>query len=157
MSPAPKSKILIIIIGILLVANIILIALLVLKQNTKKGMRGDRFMMITLFLKNDMVFNNEQLHQYDSINTQHRIKMKTLFDGIQKEKEEQFKKLTEAQFSDIAINTTAELSSNKQKEVEFIMLHHFKDIRDLCTPQQLPKFDSLFYKVLDRRGGEMKK
>ena len=27
----------------------------------------------------------------------------------------------------------------------------------LCTPEQLPKFDSLFGKVLNRRGGEEQK
>ena len=153
----PKSRILVIIISILLVTNIILIAILVFKPVAKRGIRGDKFAMITAFLQNDMAFSKDQLHLYDSLNIQHRLKMKSLFDEIRKDKELQFKKLTAAAFNDTAISNTAELSSNKQSAVELAIFYHFKNIRDLCTPQQLPKFDSLFYKALNKRNEEIKK
>lgn len=157
MSPAPKSKILLILIGILLVTNIILVGLVVLKPNQRKGIRGDKFGMISSFLQNEMAFNKEQLQQYDSLNRRHRLQMKVVFDSMRKDKELQFKKLTAENFSDSAINTTADISGKKQKAVELVMFNYFKNIRNLCSPQQLPKFDSMFYKTLNKRNEEMKK
>lgn len=157
MSQAPKNRILLIIIGILLLTNIVLIATLVLKPTPKKGMRGDRYSMIANFLQNELKFNKIQLQQYDSLNTQHRIKMKSLFDSLKKDREIQFKELSAQHFSDSAINTTAINTSNKQANIERVMLHHLKEIRELCTPQQLPKFDSLFYKAFNKKNEDQKK
>ena len=157
MSPAPRSRLLLILIGILLVTNIILIGLLVLKPIQKKGIRGDKFGMITSFLQNEMAFSKTQLKQYDSLNNGHKLQMKVLFDSIRKDKALQFKKLTAENFSDSAISTTAELASRKQKGIELVMFTYFKNIRNLCSPQQLPKFDSLFYKALNKKNEEMKK
>ena len=157
MNLTPKNRILLIIIGILLISNIALITTLVLKPGAKKGMRGDRFSMITTFLQNEIDFSKYQMQQYNSLNTEHRLKMKALFDQLKKDKEVQLKVLSAQQFNDSAIIKTAVLFSNKQIDIETAMLHHFKDIRAICTPQQLPKFDSLFYKIPGRRNENIKK
>jgi periplasmic protein CpxP/Spy len=158
MTTQSKSKILITIIGILLIANIALVSFYFLTRPVaKKGLRADRAAMISTFLKNDLGFNQEQLKQYDSLSSQHRITIKAMFDEIRKEKENEFKQLTRDNFSDSSINNTATLFSAKQKEIEITMFKHFKDIRNICTPQQQPKFDSLFYKMLNKRNGERKK
>jgi protein CpxP len=158
MNAQPKNKILLIIIGILLLANLALISFFIInKAAAKKGMRRDRNAMITEFLQKDIGFNQQQLHQYDSLNGQHRIKIKAMFDEIRNDKEQQFKQLTIDNFSDSSINNTAALSAGKQKEIEIVVYKHFKDIRNLCTPQQQPKFDSLFYKVLNKKNDNRKK
>ena len=157
MATQPKSKILLLIIAILLIANIVLVAFFVLKPAPKKGGRGDRYEMIAAFLQHDIGFSKEQLQQYDTLNAHHRTKIKGMFDAIRKDKDSQFKQLTINHFSDSAIVSTAGLSVNKQNEIEVAMLRHFKDIRDLCTPQQQPAFDSLFYKVISKKNDDPKK
>lgn len=158
MSTQSKNKILLVIIGILLITNVALVSFYSLsKPVEKKGMRPDKTAMISAFLKNELKFNQTQLTQYDSLGNQHRILIKAKFDAIRKEKETEFTQLTRDNFSDSSINNTAVLFSAKQKEIEIIMFNYFKDIRNLCTPEQQPKFDSLFYKMLTKKNDERKK
>lgn len=158
MSTQPKSKILLIAIGILLVANLGLLCFFIAnKPAEKRGTRGDRKAMMTAFLKNDIGFNQQQLKQYDTLSQVHHTKIKALFDEARNDKEKQFKQMTSDDFSDSAISTTATLFADKQKQIQTAMFKHFKDVRNLCTPQQQPKFDLLFYTMMNKRNDERKK
>ena len=152
MTTEPKNKILLIIIAVLLITNIVLVTfLLINKPSSKKGMRGDRSTMIAAFLQNEIGFDQQQLKQYDSLNVPNRTKIKAMFDTLKSEKENQFKQLTIDNFSDTAILKTANNISAKQKEIEIVLYKHYKEIRNICDPKQLPKFDSLFYKILNKK------
>lgn len=158
MNTQPNNKRLLIIIGILLLANLVLVSFLILnKPVAKRPMRGDRKAMITSFLQKEIGFNQQQLQQYDSLNEHHRTKIKAMFDEARSDKENEFKQLAINNFSDSSIINTAAIFAGKQKEIEIVMFKHFKEIRTLCTPQQQPKFDSLFYKMLNRRNEDRKK
>lgn len=158
MNTQPNNKRLLIIIGILLLANLVLVSFFILnKPVAKRPIRGDRKAMITSFLQKEIAFNQQQLQQYDSLNEQHRTKIKAMFDAARSDKENEFKQLATDNFSDSSIINTVTIFASKQKEIEIVMFKHFKDIRTLCTPQQQPKFDSLFYKMLSRRNEDRKK
>ncbi len=158
MSTQSKSKILLIIIGILLIANIALVSFYVLNRPAaKKMVRSDRTAAVSTFLQHEVGFNQQQLTQYDSLSRQHRALIKPLFNKVRMEKENEFKQLTSDNFSDSSIENTAVLFSTKQKEIEIAMFKYFKNIRNICTPQQQPKFDSLFYKVFNKRNDSGKK
>jgi hypothetical protein len=153
-----KSKILLIIIGILLIANIALVSFYFLNRPAaKKRMRSDRTAAVSTFLQNELGFSKQQLRQYDSLSSHHRSTIKPLFDKIRMEKENEFKQLALDNFSDSSIDNMAVLFSTKQKDIEITMFKYFKNIRNLCTPQQQPKFDSLFYKVFNKRSEPRKK
>ena len=158
MSTQPRSKILLIAIGILLVANLVLLCFFIAnKPAEKRGIHGDRKAMMTAFLKNDIGFNQQQLQQYDTLSQVHHTKIKALFDEARNDKEKQFKQMTSDDFSDSAISNTATLFADKQKQIQTVMFKHFKDVRNLCTPQQQPKFDLLFYTMMNKRNDERKK
>lgn len=153
-----RSKILITIIGILLVANIALVFFFLFKNDgIKHEKRSDRITMITNFLKKEIGFSADQLQQYDTLSNKHRENMKAMFDSLRSSKGKQFKQLTAGDFSDSVINSVADQSALSQKLMELHMFNHLKSIRNLCTPSQLPKFDSLFVKILNRRTGEGRK
>ena len=158
MNTQPNNKRLLIIIGILLLANLVLVSFFILiKPVAKRPIRGDRKAMITSFLQKEIAFNQQQLQQSESLNEQHRTKIKAMFDAARSDKENEFKQLATDNFSESSIINTATIFAAKQKEIEIVMFKHFKDIRMLCTPQQQPKFDSLFYKMLSRRNEDRKK
>ncbi len=153
-----KSKILIAIIGILLIANIALVSFFLLKKDERKhGKRMDRKTVIGNFLKKEIGFNDAQMQQYDSMSTWHSKYMKTMFETNRNSKDKQFKELTTANFSDSVMNTIADQSAASQKALELQMFNHLKQVRALCTQEQLPKFDSLFVKVLNKRGQDRRK
>ena len=153
-----RSKILITIIGILLVANIALVSFFLLKKDERKHeKRMDRKTVIGNFLKNEIGFNDAQMQQYDSMSDWHSKYMKTMFEANRNSKDKQFKELTAADFSDSIMNAIADQSAATQKSLELQMFSHLKNIRALCTPAQQPKFDSLFVKILNKRNGEGRK
>ena len=153
-----KSKIFLTIIGILLVANIALVSFFLLKKDGGgHNKRPDRKAMIANFLKNEIGFSAAQLQQYDTLSDNHRESIKGMFDSLKSSKDKQFKQLAAGNFSDSVINMVAEQSAISQKTMELNMFNHLKNVRLLCKPEQLPKFDSLFVKILNRRGGEGRK
>ena len=98
-----------------------------------------------------------QLQQYDTLSDNHRESIKGMFDSLKSSIDKQFKQLAAGNFSDSVINIVADQSAVSQKIMELNMFNHLKNVRLLCKPEQLPKFDSLFVKILNRRGGEGRK
>jgi Spy/CpxP family protein refolding chaperone len=151
MSTTSKNKILLITVAILLLTNFVMLFLFLNKGPEKRGLHGGRDGMLTEFLKNDVGFNPQQLQQYDTLSKQHREKLKASFDEIRNSRSDLFKELGKNAFSDSAINMAADKSASIQKQMEISMMTHIREIRNLCTPGQQPKFDSLFYKVWNRK------
>ena len=148
-----KNKMLLIAVVILLLTNIgMLLFFLYNRGGERKDYHGAREEMMTSFLQKDIGFNKHQMEQFDSLSKTHRETVRALFDEVRSRKELQFKQLTAADFSDSSINAIAMQSTDKQKQVEIQMFLHLREVRKLCTKEQLPKFDSLFYKVWNRRG-----
>ncbi|MEO6537738.1 MAG: Spy/CpxP family protein refolding chaperone [Ferruginibacter sp.] len=143
-----KSKIVILVIGLLLVANIILLSFFLLNKPDRK--RADHKSPMSGYLQNEIGFNDEQMAVFETIKTKHRSQAKGLFDKMRANKELAFKDLGTQSFSDSAIISAATYAAMQQKELEIQMLQHLKDIRNICTPQQRAKFDSGFYKIMSR-------
>ena len=153
-----RSKVFLVIIGILLIANIAMLSFFLMKKdNGRNENRPDRKAMIADFLKKEIGFNQAQLQQYDTLSDRHRDNVRKMYDNHRSSKDNQFKQLAASNFSDSIINNVADQSAASQKIMELQMFNHLKNIRALCTPEQLPKFDSLFVKILNRRGGEGRK
>ncbi len=153
MSTQIKSKLYLLIIGILLVTNMAVLFFFLRDKDEKKGGNhgADRGAMMKNFLQKEIGFSEKQLQQYDTLSSQHRENMKAQFDSLKTSKEEQFKELGSKGFSDSAIAGMVNRSSEKQKLMELQLLNHFARIRSICTPVQQPKYDSLFYKIWSKR------
>lgn len=153
-----RSKVFLTIIGILLVANIALVSFFLLKKDgPKREKRPEWKTVISAFLKTEIGFDTVQINQYYLLSDRHRENMKKMTDSLRTTKDKQFKELAAADFSDSVMNTVADRSAATQKAMELRMFNHLRKIRLLCTPEQLPKFDSLFGKVLNRKNGDPRK
>ncbi|MBS1509571.1 MAG: periplasmic heavy metal sensor [Bacteroidetes bacterium] len=155
MSAQTKSKLYLLIIGILLVTNI---AVLFLFLNTDKHdgvkpkeAKPGRSKVMRDFLQNEVGFTGEQLQQFDTLSEQHKQKMKETFDAFRGNKETEFKELGAKGFSDSAVAAALKRSLDQQQQMEQNMLNHFMAIRKICTPQQQPKFDAAFYTLWSKK------
>ena len=158
MSASSKTKALVAAVVFLLLTNIaVLVFFLCCKGPGKKDFHGGREAMMKEFLQKDVGFTPQQIQQYDTLSKQHRESIKASFSEMKNNKEIQFKELGQNGFSDSAITVAANKASEMQKEMEVKMIMHFKDIRKLCTPEQQPKFDSLFYKIWNKKDDKRKK
>jgi periplasmic protein CpxP/Spy len=154
MSTQTKSKLYLLIIGILLITNIAMLFFFL--DNKDKGKKqsnrgNDKSAMMKQFLKDDVGFTEPQLQQYDTLSRRNRERMKADMDAMKSVKEQQFKELGSKGFSDSAIVAAVIKAADNQKQVEEKMLSYFVTIRKLCTAEQLPKFDSLFYKMWSKK------
>ena len=151
MNEQPKSKVLIIIIGILLIANIVMLAFFML-NNKHKNVTKERRAYVIEYLEKEVGFTSEQMARYDSLSKHHREQVKLAFKDLSAERKNILKNLAGASFSDSAINSAANGIYERQKLFEFNMLRHLKDIRAICTDAQRLRFDTGFYKIFGRRG-----
>ena len=154
-----RSRVYLIIIAILLVANIGMLTFCLQKKAPEKQQAGwpDRKTYISNFLKNEIGFNQDQLVKYDTLSKMQRERVGAFFEKLRTGKNMQFKELVAGNFSDTTIERLANQSATTQKTMEVNMFNHIKSIRLLCTPEQMPKFDTLFVKVFNRRGGDGRK
>lgn len=153
MNTNSRNKTLVIIIGILLAANVALISMLLMNKGGRSGGRGDKKTMITNYLKNEVGFTAEQLGAYEKASQGHKDEMKGRFEEMNTERQKIFRQLAADNFSDSAIRLAAASMAREQQSFEETMLHHLKEIRSICTSQQLAAFDSGFYKIISKRGG----
>jgi hypothetical protein len=147
MKTQSKAKIFLLIIGILLIANIVLLAFLIKEKQSHK----DRRTITAEFLQNEIGFDAAQMQQYDSLANIHHEKMKASMDELRNDKQQELKQLADAGFGDSAVQAIALQSVEKQQKFELQMLEFVKDIRQVCTPGQQAKFDTSFYKTLGRK------
>ena len=153
-----RSKVFLVIIAILLIANIaMLVFFLQKKEPGRQADRRDKRAFIANLLQKEIGFDQQQLSQYDTLSNQHREAIGKLFENIRDKKTAQFKQLAAVNFNDTAISRVAAQSAVSQEPIEVNMFNHIKSIRLLCTPEQLPKFDSLFVKVFNWRQEARKK
>jgi|SRR5437868_10179103 len=158
MISSSKTKLLVTAVIFLLLTNIgMLIFFLCCKGPGKREMRGGREAQMRGFLQKDIGFSDKQLQQYDSLNKNFRENIKRSFTEIAKNSEKEMKLLGQNGFSDSAIAIAVDNASSTQKQMMENMFKHYKEIRQLCTNDQQPKFDSLFYKVYPKREDKHKK
>jgi periplasmic protein CpxP/Spy len=146
-----RNRIYVFLIGILLVSNLALVAFFVLNKPEKKEVRRDRpgsYMKDSL--KSEVGFNDQQMAEYDKQVDVHRQSMKPLFEDITKTKENFYRLLMQPGTPDSVLNNAANQIGEKQKLIDMKIFTHFQNIRQLCTPSQLPSFDTLIQHVVHR-------
>lgn len=150
MKTESRSKWLVLIVFILIITNAV--SLFFLLNNRKQDSRGEhRRSAIKNFLKNDVGFSEAQLTAFDSMSQSHRNSIRPLYDGLAKKRESILGEAAHQNFQDSSIRIAAKEISESQVTFEEGMLNHLREIRSICTPDQLPRFDSGFYKLITRR------
>ncbi|MEO8769789.1 MAG: periplasmic heavy metal sensor [Ferruginibacter sp.] len=153
MNEQPKSKVLIIIIGILLIANIVMLGFFLAGagDHNQKREHSGKNSYVGEYLEKEVGFNADQLARYDSLSKLHREEMKATFGELSTKRKRTFEALAAASFSDSAINNAANEMHDRQAVLELSQLRHVKEIRDICTEGQLRRFDTGFYKIFRKR------
>ena len=147
MDPITKSRSLVGIIIFLLVSNIaMLIFFLVLGNGPRKDHSAHKD-LVGIFLKKDMGFDQHQMDEYDKLHKENMESMKPLFDSVHSAKENFYNQLA-GNNPDTVTKKSATAIGESQILIEMQMFKYFKNVRKLCTSDQLPKFDSSFSSVI---------
>jgi periplasmic protein CpxP/Spy len=146
-----RNRVLILIISALLLANIgLLVSFVWNKEERKKAtdVRRAPGAIMNDFLLNGIGFTPEQKKQADLYWEDHKKNMKPLFEDIEKSKVQFFNLLIDSSSNDASKHEAVQHIANKQKEIELRSFDRFENLRNLCTPEQRTRFDSLYPGVI---------
>jgi Spy/CpxP family protein refolding chaperone len=107
---------------------------------------------LTDMLRDDVGFNDEQVNRYKELKDEQWNTIRPMFDDMRKAKDSLFRMISSDNTSDSSVNAVGDAIAKKQKEMDLRMYSHFKRIRSLCTPAQLPKYDSVIQRMMRKMG-----
>lgn len=160
MTMPTKSRMLGILVVILLITNVAMLVFFVFlkptpPQGQNRAKRGGYD--VTVFLEKEVGFTKAQMAAYDSLRTQHWNTMKPNFNGMRIAKDSFYQQLYRASVADSVINAYGDSIALKQKAIDMQVFRHFQQVRNLCTDDQRPKFDSLINQVIRKMSGPYKR
>ena len=136
------NKTLVAIIAVLLVSNIAVLFYFVVMKDS--GHRGEkRRSPMTEFLQKEVGFSDKQLALFDSLKRHHHELVKPLGDDLSRSRDTLYMLMGNPAATDSALRAAATVIGNKQALLELKLFDNFRQIRAICTPAQLPRFDSL--------------
>lgn len=148
MNSVSRNKVLLTIIAILFVTNV---AMLIFFLNQKPATaEAEKRIGFTDRLKHEVGFSAQQMSVFEPKKKVFRKRMNERFDEIKKTKQEFYYLMYDPSVSDSVLQSRAEIIGNQQKELDLQVIKHFKDIRTLCSPEQLPKYDSILPSIIHR-------
>ncbi|MBO9617734.1 MAG: hypothetical protein J7539_01755 [Niabella sp.] len=146
MNPTSRSKSLLFVIIILLITNIALLVYTFVFL--KKGPDEHKKDGFTNVLRKEVGFSDDQIKQFNVLKEKHWATAKADMEHIRRIKQEIFDLTKETSVSDSAVNILADSIATLQKGVEINIFKHLKETRQICTPEQMPKYDSLMKKMI---------
>jgi hypothetical protein len=158
MTPGKKIQSLTFIIAFLLVTNSVMILFFIFSKPCKPVPPPKDENVVATFLQKELGFDEWQMNSYQKLKKDDFDRARPAFDELRHAKITFYENIYDNSVHDSLVNKSASFIGKKQKAVDLLMLKHFKNVRNLCTEQQLPKFDSLFKNVIAKiTSGKFKK
>jgi protein CpxP len=155
MNPESKNKSLVFIILFLLLTNVVmLIFFLVLNKPVQRNMRGRDQNGMSGMLQKDVGFTKDQLDTYQVLRKDQLDSIHTLFDEVRKAKMNFYNLIYTPNVADSTLIAAADEIAVRQKNLDLHMINHFKMVRNICSPDQVQKFDSSIKKIIARMVGK---
>ena len=132
-----RRKFYLLLIGLLIISNLATVFFVMQKRKHKSYNDGPKKIIIE-----KLAFDKEQTVAYEKLIDQHKKDIRTNDQKIIQLKKELYSFLLEGNTKQKIDSLTIEIGRTQQ-EIERIHLNHFKDIKTICTPEQMPNFDLL--------------
>ncbi|HUQ67640.1 MAG TPA: hypothetical protein VM101_15870 [Flavitalea sp.] len=142
------NKVLLSIIAILLITNLVMLGLFL--KVSKPASEPRKKLGFSEKLKTQVGFTPQQMAIFEPKKKAFWASVRERFDEIKKTKEDFYHYMYNSSVPDSVIEAKAEVIGRQQKNLDIFVIRHFKDIRTLCTPEQLPKYDSLLPPLIER-------
>jgi Spy/CpxP family protein refolding chaperone len=146
-----KTKTLVTIIVFLLITNIAMLIFFIMSNGPiEKKQRNHEQNGMYNSLKNDVGFSKEQLDKYQLLRKEQIGKVRPLFNEVRNAKKDFYGLIYSENIPDSLINADADSIAQKQKSLDMQMFGYFQNIRNICKPDQIQKFDSKLKKEVVR-------
>jgi hypothetical protein len=109
---------------------------------------------IVSYVQKKVGLTDDQAAQYEILINQHHDSLKILSDSNRVAKLAFFKLLMDSTVTEEKIQSALHRVGSTQEAIEMNNFLHFKNVRALCKGDQLPKFDSLLVRFVNRSSGK---
>jgi periplasmic protein CpxP/Spy len=154
-----NNKVLVFIIAVLLLSNVAMLFFFLRKEKKEDRPKQTPREYMVEKLKKEVGFTDDQVAKYMELSDKHKQTMKPLFKEIHMAKDS-FYKLLRQEPSDSLLNHFLGEIGEKQKTIDQKIFNHFLSLKHICTPEQLPKYDTVVQHVIKgminppRKGGD---
>lgn len=151
----PRNRNLLIIIGVLLLTNIAVLVYFLGQKKENKSVHNNaknNKSFVAEMLQKEVGFTEEQTAEYKQLKEKQREVIRPMYDDMRNAKDSLFRLLSYPTTSDSVLKAMAEAIAQKQKALDLQTFNYFKTLRTLCTPEQLPKYDSMILPLLRKIG-----
>lgn len=120
-----------------------LIFFIALSKSPDKRQRNHESNGMYNSLQNEVGFSKDQLDQYQALRKEQRDKAKPLFIELRNAKKNFYGLIYNKNIPDSLLNADADSIAQQQKKLDMQMFSYFNNIRNICSPDQLEKFDTI--------------
>jgi len=149
MSNGSKSKTFIAIIAILLLTNALMLVF-TFRMGKKPPQGPPKMESFTEKIKKEVRFDTLQMAAFEERKKNHWPKMRTMLDELTAAKESFYNLTYDSTVSDSVLQVRAADIGERQRQVDLKMIGYFKDVRKICTPEQLIRYDSVLPPIFKR-------
>lgn len=144
-----QNRFLVLLVAILLLANLALLLWFFVIRDKGHGKKEPQ-RPVSDWVQQKLGFSKEQAAKFQELRDQHKEAVKPVIDEMQKLKDSLYNLLQKPGVPDSTINGLAEKIGKKQQQWELMIFHHFEQVRAICDSSQLPKFDTLVHRMINR-------
>jgi hypothetical protein len=143
-----RNRFFIVVIAVLLITNLAMLYVFTTQRKgashggpQAKGRSG-----MSVFLKDKIKFNEQQLKSFDSLREKHHESLKPLFDSLKTAKRNYYAQLETGSY----VDSLGQLVGNRQAAIERSFYQYFGKIRSMCDADQKSLFDKEFPAMVER-------
>lgn len=154
MNRPPRQKWLLILVAILLLTNIATLSIYWFKKPAHEGAPGregaNREKRMGQFMVDQLKFDATQEAAYWKLRDSMMTIQKPVMDSIRNAKKRFFDLLNQSETTDSTLITHSNEIADLQKKLDLVTFRHFQNVRAICRPDQLQKFDTVIKEIVNR-------
>jgi len=148
MKQLAQNKFLVLLIAVLLFANLALMLYFFVFRN--KEDEKNKPPRVSDYVQKELGLTSDQAARFQQLRDEHREAIKPLIEEMKNSKDSLYNLLQRPNVNDSVAAIMAKKIGEKQEEWELMIFHHFQKVRAICDSSQLPKFDSLVHRMINR-------
>ncbi|RYY56026.1 MAG: periplasmic heavy metal sensor [Chitinophagaceae bacterium] len=149
-----SNKVLLLIITVLLLTNIgVLVYFLKYRQCEPEMAKPKGAVDL---LKEQVGFSDAQLEHYKKVREQQRETIRPMYEKMRTTKDSLYRLLGDSTITDARIDTLAGNIGERQKTLDLLTFHQFRELRKICRPDQRILYDSMMAQLFYRNSKTFK-
>ncbi|MRI00205.1 hypothetical protein GH721_06600 [Kriegella sp. EG-1] len=143
-----KNLLLYILLGFLIMMN----GFFLVKHFGSMGKREPTNIGPSRFMAKELKFDENQLMQFNKLNTAHRKEIRTILDEVKLSKDALFDFITNDTVNSFTIDSLITVIANKEKKRELATFNFFRSVNDLCNEDQAERLTLILKDALHHPG-----